>query len=186
MGGRHLPPLVSCGCWGKRPPAGGRSHLQRRLASPKGSQSGRCGRGKRESWVCGQARSLSKPGLFPTPWLGGSTAIACNCRRVPTQGGGWPTLAKLCSAGASGARRRESNLGTEGPAVLPREFDRGRSECGRRACFPPPEFLAVSKRRFWSLSAKPGLCVPRYALGSMALWSATARVSQRSGGQTRP
>merc|ERR1712159_180951 len=125
------------------------SHLQREAKAGVAAE-------ERESWVCGQARSLSKPGLFPTPWLGGSTPIACNCRRVPTQGGGWPTLAKLCSAGASGARRRESNLGTEGPAVLPHEFDRGRSECGRRACFPPPEFLAVSKRRFWSLSASPG------------------------------
>merc|ERR1712100_639753 len=124
---------------------------------------------ERESWVCGQARSLSKPGLFPTPWLGGSTSIAGNCRRVPTQGGGWPTLAKVVRCW--GLRR--AHMGTErsweeGPVL--REFDSACTALRRSwSCFPPPEFLAVSKRRFWSLSAKPAaLCVPRYALGSMA------------------
>ena len=53
-----------------------------------------------------------------------------------------------------------------------REFDRG-GPAAVAELFR--EFLAVSKRRFWSLSAKPGLCVPRYALGSMALRSATAQ-----------
>ena len=64
-----------------------------------------------------------------------------------------------------------------------REFDRG-GPAAVAELFR--EFLAVSKRRFGSLSAKPGLRVPRYALGSMALRSATAQASQRTGGQTRP